>query len=88
MPESKVKDILSEVVARQLVGELLTLIDATTSDKAQREAIKSLVRQSCQKALKELLLQIDKQLVDAKAVSSMTAKIDVKVLKGEHNVNN
>jgi sensor domain CHASE-containing protein len=81
-----VKEILSEVVAKKLVGELLTLVDASYSDKAQREAIKSLVRQSVQKALNELNSQLETQLIDAKAVSQMNAKLEVKVIKGEQDV--
>jgi sensor domain CHASE-containing protein len=86
MPVKPVKEILSEVVAKKLVGELLTLVDASYSDKAQREAIKSLVRQSVQKALNELNTQLEAQLVDVKAVSQMNAKLEVKVMKGEQNV--
>jgi len=80
------KEILSEVVAKQLMGELLTLVEASISDKVQREAVKSFVRQSFKKAMSELSSQLEKQLVDAKAVSQMTAKLDVKVIKGDQNV--
>jgi hypothetical protein len=78
-----VKDILSEVLAKRMLGELLTLVDASYSDKSQREAIKSLVRQSCQKAVKDLNEQLEKQLVNTGAVSAMSAKLDVRVVKGE-----
>jgi len=77
------KEILSDVVAKQLMGELLTLVEASISDKVQREAVKSFVRQSCQKALSELSSQLDKQLTGATAVSQMTAKVDVKLVKGD-----
>jgi len=80
------KEILSEVVAKQLVGELLTLIDASFSDKVQREAVKSFVRQSCQKALLELALQLDKQLLNTNVVSQLSAKVDVKIQKGGQDV--
>ena len=80
-----VKDILSELVAKRLMGELLTVVEATCSDKVQREAVKSLVRQSCQKALKDLTEQLEKQGVNQKVISEMTAKVDVKVIKGDAN---
>ena len=77
-----VKEVLSEVVAKRLMGELLTLVEATYSDKVQREAVKSFVRQSCTKALKDLTEQLDKQQVDQKPVSTLTATVDVKLIKG------
>ena len=80
-----VKEVLSEVVAKKLMGELLTLVEATYSDKVQREAVKSFVRQSCTKALKELAEQLDKQQVDQKTVSNLTATVDVKLIKGDTN---
>lgn len=87
MPTLTIREILSEVLAKQLVGELLTLVDASYSDKVQREAVKSFVRQSCQKAISELSLQLERQLIDAKAISQLSAKLDVKLVKkGEQNV--
>ena len=77
-----VKDVLSEVLAKKLMGELLTLVDATYPDKVQREAVKSFVRQSCQKAIKDLSEQLEKQQVDANTVSNLTAKVDVQYIKG------
>jgi hypothetical protein len=79
------REILSEVVAKQLVGELLTLVEATYSDKIQREAVKSFVRQSCQRAIKDLEKQLDAQLIDAKAISNLTASVNVQVIKGEQS---
>lgn len=46
--------VLSEVIGKKLIGELLTIADAITGDKMQRDAIKSLIRQSCQRGLIEL----------------------------------
>jgi hypothetical protein len=77
-----VKDVLSEVLAKKLMGELLTLVDATYPDKVQREAVKSFVRQSCQKAIKDLAEQLEKQQIDTKTVSNLTAKVDVQYVKG------
>jgi hypothetical protein len=46
--------VLSEVVGKQLVGELLTIIDTAFADKEQRNGAKSLVRQACQKCFTSL----------------------------------
>jgi hypothetical protein len=86
MPTLTTKDILSEVLAKKLVGELLTLVDASYSDKTQREAVKSFVRQSCQRAINEISSQLDKQQIDAKAISEMAAKLEIKVVKGDTDV--
>jgi len=45
---------LSEVLMKKHQGELLTIAEAVTGDKVQRDAIKSLIRQSCQKCCAEL----------------------------------
>jgi len=49
-----VDQVLSDVLAKKLLGELLTIVDAVSGDKVQRDAVKSLVRQSCQKAIAEV----------------------------------
>jgi len=49
-----VDQVLSEVLAKKLLGELLTIVDAVSGDKVQRDAVKSLVRQSTQKAIAEV----------------------------------
>ena len=49
-----VDEMLSEVLMKKHQGELLTIVDAISGDKVQRDAVKSLVRQSCQKCLAEL----------------------------------
>jgi len=49
-----VDEMLSEVLMKRHQGELLTIVDAVSGDKVQRDAVKSLVRQSCQKCLAEL----------------------------------
>ena len=46
--------VLSEVLMKKCQGELLTIAEAVTGDKVQRDAIKSLIRQSCQKCCAEL----------------------------------
>lgn len=54
-----VDQVLSEVVAKRLQGELLTIADAVSGDKVQRDAIKSLTRQSVQKCLAELTVRLE-----------------------------
>jgi len=49
-----IDEVLSEVLMKKMQGELLTIVDAISADKVQRDAVKSLVRQSCQKCLAEL----------------------------------
>ena len=51
--------VLSEVVAKRLLGELLTIVDAVSGDKVQRDAVKSLMRQSVQKCLAELTVRLE-----------------------------
>ena len=48
MPELQLSsdDNITRGLMKNLEGRLLTLIEATTSDKTQREALKSLVRQN------------------------------------------
>lgn len=53
--------VLSEVLGKKLLGELLTIVDAASGDKVQRDAIKSLVRQAATKAMNELHLRLDAQ---------------------------
>ena len=51
--------VLSEVVAKRLLGELLTIVDAVSGDRVQRDAVKSLMRQSVQKCLAELTVRLE-----------------------------
>ena len=50
--------VLSEVLMKKHQGELLTIAEAVTGDKVQRDAIKSLIRQSCQKCHAELVRRL------------------------------
>lgn len=50
-------------VSKRLLGELLTIADACSNDKVQREAIKSLIRQVCQKAMTEISCQLSVEVV-------------------------
>ena len=59
--------VLSEVLMKKHQGELLTIVDAITADRMQRDAVKSLVRQSCQKCLAELTSRLE--VVQTKAES-------------------
>ncbi len=77
MVVSSFSEVINEVVAKKLVGELLTIIDASYNDKTQREAVKSLVRQSCQKALFELNAQFQKTLLE------LTCQLEVKFERKE-----
>ena len=54
-----VDEMLSEVLMKKHQGELLTIVDAISGDKVQRDAVKSLVRQSCQKCLTELTARLE-----------------------------
>ena len=51
--------VLSEVLMKKHQGELLTIAEAVTGDKVQRDAIKSLIRQSCQKCHTELTRRLE-----------------------------
>jgi len=57
-----VDEMLSEVLMKKHQGELLTIVDAISGDKVQRDAVKSLVRQSCQKCLAELTARLTVQV--------------------------
>ena len=76
---TKVEELVSDIIARRLVGELLTIIDASYNDKIQREAVKSLVRQSCQKALLDLNCQFQRTLLE------LNCQLEVIVTKQEQN---
>jgi len=52
-------EVLSEVLMKKHQGELLTIVDAVSGDKVQRDAVKSLVRQSIQKCLAELTSRLE-----------------------------
>ena len=52
-------EILSETLMKKCQGELLTIVDAVSGDKVQRDAVKSLVRQSIQKCLAELTSRLE-----------------------------
>lgn len=67
-----VDQVLSEVVAKRLQGELLTIADAVSGDKVQRDAIKSLTRQSVQKCLAELKARLE--VIEAKKEEPKAAK--------------
>lgn len=56
---SEVDQVLSEVVGKRLLGELLTTVDASSSDKEQRNAIKSLVRRDVHKCLTDLMCRLE-----------------------------
>jgi len=55
----KVSEVLSERVGKQLLGELLTIVDASSGDKVQREALKSLVRQTLKKCMADLVCSVE-----------------------------
>ena len=55
----KLIEVLKERVAKQLLGELLTIMDASSGDVIQRDALKSLVRQALQKCLTDLVCTIE-----------------------------
>jgi hypothetical protein len=48
------EDAITELVNKQLLGELLTIADAVASDKQQRDAIKSLIRRAVSKCADDL----------------------------------
>lgn len=52
-------EVLSEVLGKKLLGELLTIVDSSIADKSQREATKSLVRQAVQRCSTELHSRLD-----------------------------
>ena len=54
-----IDEILSETLMKKHQGELLTIVDAVSADRTQRDAMKSLVRQSCQKCLAELTSRLE-----------------------------
>lgn len=54
-----VDQVLSEAVGKRLLGELLTVVDASQGDKEQRNAVKSLVRQNVHKCLADLTCRLE-----------------------------
>lgn len=50
--------VLSEVLMKRHQGELLTIADAVSGDKVQRDAIKSLIRRSVHACLAELTTRL------------------------------
>ena len=52
-------ELVSERVGRQLLGELLTIVDASSGDKVQRDALKSLVRQTLRKCTTDIICSVE-----------------------------
>ena len=68
--------VVSEVVSRQLLGELLTIIDAGSSDKVQRDAMKSLVRQQVQKCHGGLIARLTVESKEAGKATKSTKHVE------------
>lgn len=66
--------VLSEC-GKRLLGELLTIVDASFGDKVQRDGVKSLVRQSCQKCLGELSNRLGAETGEVKLTASVEAEV-------------
>ena len=77
---SDLDQVLSEVVGKRLVGELLTIVDAAFSDRVQRDAVKSQVRQSCHKCLADLTSRLGSKAEEAEV--GLTTKVEATKVAG------